>query len=102
MDNETRVQVHGGQVACSQRPGKGDQEGASRESFRGDTPSTVKISRYMTGYLPSLGLSLLIGKIRVKIKETRSSSLPGTFLILVSILPVYLVHSQKGPGLDNK
>lgn len=77
-------------------------EGASRESFRVGTPSTVKISRYMTGYLPSLGLSLLIGKIRVKIKETRSSSLPATFLILVSILPVYLVHSQKGPGLDNK
>lgn len=45
------------------------------------------------GYLPSLGLSLLINKIRVKIKETTCPSLPGTSLILVSILLVYLVDS---------
>lgn len=73
--------------------GRWARKGPSAEGSRGGAPSTVEASRYVTGYLPSLGLSLLIGKIGVKIKETRCPSLPGTSLIQVSILLVYLVDS---------
>ena len=71
--------------------------GLDRELPGGDfgdgTPSTVKADRYMTGSLTSLGLGFLICKMGVKLQETRCPSVPGSYLIYVSVLLLCLVDS---------
>lgn len=49
----------------------GHKKGCPSESFGDDTLPTVKADGYLTGYLASLGLGVLICQMGVKLEETR-------------------------------
>lgn len=59
--------------------------GPPGESSGDGTPSVVSGSRRVTGYLTSLGLSLLFCKLGVKVRETQCPSLADTCLCLASL-----------------
>lgn len=100
------IKVWVGQKLCSWGTGKVEQGSGIRVGILGmRLIPGVKAYRYKTGHLTSLGLSVLIFKLGVKIKETIWRRLPSTSLICLShtVLSGYSpLHSQKCPSLDNK